>query len=321
MVRFGNILFFADDSPWVKPALQQILTAAQAWQARLTVCGVVERMTQEVRAVDRIILPTEIQRAAQRERFDELGMLIDQVTRTRSGVDRKVLVGGPSHEVVQAVIENGYDLLVKSAQGHADPTPLLFGTVDLQLLRRCPSPVLVLKPSPERRRRAVLAAVAPEPEAEEGEDLNARILGTAAAIAALEGAEMHVLHVWKARGEGLLRGGHRLGLSRSETEQWLEKSRQSYEQWLTELMAANPMPGQAPERHLEKGDASHVISDLAARIDADLVVMGTHRHTGIRGLFMGSTAEQVLGQVECSVMAVKPKGFARVAREQLSPRG
>ena len=321
MVGFGNILFFADDSPWVKPALQQTLTAAKHWQARLTVCGVVERITQEVRAVDRIILPTEIQRAAQRERYDELGVLVDQVARARSGIGRKVLVGSPSQEVVQAVMDNGYDLLVKSAQGHADPTPLLFGTVDLQLLRRCPCPVLVLKPSPEGRRRSVLAAVAPEPDALEGEDLNARILGTAAAIAALERAEMHVLHVWKARGEGLLRGGHRLGLSRTETEQWVEKSRQFYEQWLGELMAANPVLGQAPERHLEKGDASHVISDLAARIGADLVVMGTHRHTGIRGLFIGSTAEQVLGQVECSVLAVKPKGFARVAREHLSSRG
>ncbi len=320
MVGFGNILFFADDSPWVKPALQQTLTAAKHWQARLTVCGVVERITQEVRAVDRIILPTEIQRAAQRERYDELGVLIDQVARARSGIGRKVLVGSPSQEVVQAVMDNGYDLLVKSAQGHADPTPLLFGTVDLQLLRRCPCPVLVLKPSPEGRRRSVLAAVAPEPDALEGEDLNARILGTAAAIAALERAEMHVLHVWKARGEGLLRGGHRLGLSRTETEQWVEKSRQFYEQWLGELMAANPVLGQAPERHLEKGDASHVISDLAARIGADLVVMGTHRHTGIRGLFIGSTAEQVLGQVECSVLAVKPRGFAEVAKESLSSR-
>ena len=320
MVRFSNILFYADDSPWVKPALQQTLTAAKEWQARLTVYGVVERITQEVRAVDRIILPTEIQRAVQMERYDELGELIAQLGRPRPEIGRKVLIGSATHEVVQAVMDKGHDLLVKSAQGPSDPTPLLFGTVDLQLMRRCPCPVLVLKPGPEERSRSVLAAVAPEPAEAEGEELNARILGTAAAVAALEGAEMHVVHAWKARGEGVLGGGHHLGLSRAEAEHWLDKSRQSHEQWLTELVAANPVSGQAPERHLEKGDASRVISELAERIGADLIVMGTHRHTGIRGLFIGSTAEQVLGQVECSVLAVKPKGFAKVARESLSGR-
>ena len=178
--------------------------------------------------------------------------------------------------------------------------------------------MLVLKPGPEGRSRSVLAAVAPEPAEAEGEELNARILGTAAALSTLEGAALHVLHVWKPRGEGILRGGHHLGFSRAEAEQWLEKSRQSREQWLQGLLSTHPVSGNAPEVHLLRGDASRAIPELAERIGADLIVMGTHRHTGIRGLFIGSTAEQVLGQVECSVFAVKPKGFAKVAQESLS---
>ena len=48
---------------------------------------------------------------------------------------------------------------------------------------------------------------------------------------------------------------------------------------------------------------------LRAQLDADLVVMGTVGRTGIAGLFIGNTAEMVLEQVQCSVLAVKPAGF------------
>jgi len=37
--------------------------------------------------------------------------------------------------------------------------------------------------------------------------------------------------------------------------------------------------------------------------------MGTVGRIGIRGLFIGNTAEAILNQVECSVLAVKPPGF------------
>jgi hypothetical protein len=37
--------------------------------------------------------------------------------------------------------------------------------------------------------------------------------------------------------------------------------------------------------------------------------MGTVARTGIAGLLIGNTAEAILEQVQCSVLAVKPPGF------------
>ena len=39
------------------------------------------------------------------------------------------------------------------------------------------------------------------------------------------------------------------------------------------------------------------------------MVMGTVCRTGVAGFFIGNTAENVLHQVNCSVLAVKPQGF------------
>ena len=316
MIQFRKILFYADESPWTAEALSRAVAVAQKMQARLTVCGVVERVTQEVRFPDRIISPSEIQRATRMDRLDELTELLDTVGGAPKDVREQVLVGSPSHEVVRAVLEDGHDLLVKGAQGESDPTPLLFGTVDMQLLRRCPCPVWVVKPNRQGQCRRILVALGPGPSAGQGEDLNATILDIGASLAALEGAELHVLHAWKPRGETALMGG-RLGLSRGDAERWLEESRKAQAQWLADLLAARPAIGKTPETHSVRGDASRVIPALAEELRMDLIVMATVRHRGIRGLFIDSVAEQVLGQVQCSVLAVKPTGLAKVVQESL----
>jgi nucleotide-binding universal stress UspA family protein len=71
----------------------------------------------------------------------------------------------------------------------------------------------------------------------------------------------------------------------------------------------------SPSFHLPKGSAKEVIAPLAMELEADLVVMGTVAHTSIRGFFMGNTAESILDQLACSVLAVKPPGFRTPVKE------
>jgi nucleotide-binding universal stress UspA family protein len=65
----------------------------------------------------------------------------------------------------------------------------------------------------------------------------------------------------------------------------------------------------SPGFHLPKGPAKKVIASMAAELRADLVVMGTVARTGISGLIIGNTAEAILDQLTCSVLAIKPPGF------------
>jgi nucleotide-binding universal stress UspA family protein len=65
-----------------------------------------------------------------------------------------------------------------------------------------------------------------------------------------------------------------------------------------------------PHVHLVEGSADRVVLDLVRDQGIDLLVMGSLGRTGIAGLFIGNTAEEVLNQVDCSVLTVKPEGFA-----------
>jgi len=51
------------------------------------------------------------------------------------------------------------------------------------------------------------------------------------------------------------------------------------------------------------------ILDHIERHSIELLVMGTVARAGITGLITGNTAERLLPQIPCSVLAVKPKGF------------
>ncbi len=53
-----------------------------------------------------------------------------------------------------------------------------------------------------------------------------------------------------------------------------------------------------------------LIAEWVKTAHVDLIVMGTVARTGIPGLLIGSTAASILQRVNCSVLAVKPDGFA-----------
>lgn len=53
------------------------------------------------------------------------------------------------------------------------------------------------------------------------------------------------------------------------------------------------------------GHAAEQILAVADRIAADLIVMTTHGHSGVKRFFMGSTAEQVLRHADCPVFLVR----------------
>jgi len=75
------------------------------------------------------------------------------------------------------------------------------------------------------------------------------------------------------------------------------------EKYLTE---AAPQPdGFSIEHVLSEGDPAREIDRLARKHQADLIVMGTHGHTGLERLLMGSVAEAVVRLAPCPVLTAK----------------
>lgn len=61
--------------------------------------------------------------------------------------------------------------------------------------------------------------------------------------------------------------------------------------------------------HVRPGEAADVILQAAIDIDADLVIVGSRRNTGIRKLVLGSVAQRVLHDAHCPVLVAVPKDY------------
>lgn len=62
------------------------------------------------------------------------------------------------------------------------------------------------------------------------------------------------------------------------------------------------------ESHLLESAPSQAIVELATKLGADLIVIGTRGLTGLKHVLLGSVAERVLRTAPCPVLAVKADG-------------
>ena len=68
--------------------------------------------------------------------------------------------------------------------------------------------------------------------------------------------------------------------------------------------------GLSVETVVREGDPRTVIVDEATEWRADLIVVGSHGHTGLKRLLLGSVAHAVVAHAPCSVEVVRRRPTA-----------
>ena len=108
------------------------------------------------------------------------------------------------------------------------------------------------------------------------------------------GATIIIAHVEEvedaASGEGMLHSG----VQPVDSEQLVER-----------LRAVVPDHDVAYEHRLLKGRPAPEIMSFAAAAQVGMIVIGTHGRSGLSRLILGSVAEQVLREADCTVVAIK----------------
>jgi len=319
MKRFTDILCVITKPESSKATLNRAVTLAENNQAKLTVIAVARHVSVGMGIPDGGPISADLQAAAVSACEQQLEQAVAAFL-SRAKIDTKVLVGVPFIEIIREVLRNRRDLVIKACE----PMEWLnqrFGSEDMHLLRKCPCPVWLVKPSAPGTYRRVLAAVDvnnayPQDEIESRRSLNLQIIELAVSMAIADFAELHIVHAWEALGESEMRGSF-MRVPEEKVNAYVDQVRLQHASSMENLMhqvTANLDKGALeylnPEVLLVKGWARKVIPALAKKIEADLVVMGTVARTGIPGFIMGNTAESILSQLECSVLAIKPAAFA-----------
>ena len=315
MKRFKNILLVINDKVTNEVAIQKCIHLCMHNQARLTVIEVLEEFNNSTLFFGRD-RASDVLEAHLKKKKDSLNALLEPY---RKDIEMDVIVGRGKvfFEIIRAVLHHNFDLVVKTCHQQTSLKAMLFGTTDMHLLRKCPCPVWLIKPQDEIKCQSILAAVDIEPsiEIEKMDALNQQILEMATSLALSEQAELHIVHAWMVFGEDLLQSAHSEHLE-EEVSAWMKDQindikagLNEFEAKLNKTLDENGSDSLHPEVHILEGDAYEIIPRLAEEIKVDLVIMGTIVRTGLPGFFMGNTAESILNQLNCSVLAIKPKGF------------
>jgi len=304
MKRFRNILFVADRSDRLTAALDRAVALAEINGARLTVMDV----TAEIGVADYIKRAYSIDLNAQvrEQRLEFLETLMQPYTDRGVPVYATVVTGIPFIEVVRAVQRNSYDLVMKVAEHDSGLAASLFGSTDMHLMRKCPCPVWIDRADDAPVYQRILAAV--DPLDDESGNLQRLILDLATSLAEREHATLDVVHAWEMPGESMLANG-RGRIPRAELELLLRETENTHRQALDDLLSPYGLSSRAHNVHLLKGRPAQIVSGYAREQESDLIVMGTLGRTGIAGLFIGNTAENVLRETQSAVLAAKPDGF------------
>jgi nucleotide-binding universal stress UspA family protein len=210
-------------------------------------------------------------------------------------------------EITREVLRHGHDVVIMTAEGRCGFKEWLLGATSMHLMRKCPCPVWVVKPTQHERCARILAAVDTDPDDGSKDALNSTIMDLATSLAQLEQSVLHVVHVWALFGEQLLRDSGRVPAN--ELAGWLREAQDRHQRALDRLLARYDLTKLEHRIHLRKGEAASSILETAREEQVDLIIMGTICRTGIAGFLIGNTAERILQQVDCSVLTVKPEGF------------
>jgi nucleotide-binding universal stress UspA family protein len=304
MQRFKNILVFAGTGD-PAAAIKRAFEIGAENRAVVTLMDVVKPLPSAIGIMTDATSPDEIERLLIEDRRRKLVELANQFSRENLAVEIFVSCGDAAQEVTKRVLAAGHDLVVKTADG-LSTSGQLFGSTARSLMRICPCPVWVLKPQVHGEFDQVLAAVDIDADDETHINLNVHLLELANAIAKRDNAQLHVVSVWDLWMEHALRrraGDEEINAALAQHE---AKVRSKLQKLLGDCV------GEIGEIkiHLHRGKASTNILNVAEEVEADLIVMGTVCRTGVAGFLIGNTAENLLSDLTCSVLAVKPQGFA-----------
>ncbi len=310
MKQVANILFYLE-ADLDAAALNRVAEVAKASGARLTLASVVEPAGSYSPLVKRDHNLNRLEQLYIDERRNWLEEAATIISDQQVEITIRVFVGDPIETVLQAVRDGGFDLLVKTPSPTEGLRQRLFGSIDINLMRSCPCPVLIAHPKTKGYSGRAVAAVSFDAGDEAHARLNHEILNSAAFVLKTQFAavnEIHVVHAWKMYGESMLADGL-AKVPKDEFQALLKEEEEQSRKWLDELIddCRNRMDNELasffePRVSLLHGDPKVVVPDFVKKLDADILAMGTVSRKGLAGHIIGNTAEEILTRIDCSLV-------------------
>ncbi len=302
MKCFQNILVATDTRLEEHPIVEEAAEVAVHNGASLKIVDVVPDFPWTVRLTmkDHQHM-AELMRDEKQAKLDALAA---QIRERGVNVETRVLHGKTSVAVIREVMRAAHDLVLRIHKGKQSRRQGFFGNTGIRLMRKCPCAVWLINPSRVKFQH-VLGCVDTSTEDTLDAELNNRVFELAKSISHYHGGFFSIVHAWSVWNELFLQRR----MDPDEFAKLVKRNHDQTEMHLEKFLKEHGSHAADDNVHLIEGEPADVIPRFARKNDVDLVVMGTVARSGVSGVVMGNTAEQMLNRMECSVLALKPSSF------------
>ncbi|KZN61590.1 universal stress protein UspE [Pseudoalteromonas luteoviolacea] len=221
------------------------------------------------------------------------------------GLDIKAKVvwhNRPYEAIIEEVLNAQFDIVIKSTHQHDTLKSVIFTPTDWHLIRKCPTPVLLVKDQAWPEHGEIIAAVNAVSDNEQHQTLNKRIIKDALFICDLADASLSLVNTYPATPVNIA-----IEIPEFNPSQYSEAVKKHHEDETWSL--ANEFNIAKETCIVEEGLPEDVIPAIAQKKSAELVVIGTVGRTGLSAALIGNTAEHVIDSLDCDVLALKPDGY------------
>ena len=204
--------------------------------------------------------------------------------------------------IIYYTLNNQIDLVVKATKKHDDLASVIFTPTDWHLMRKCPRPVLLVKEHGWPEGGEIIAAVNVGSEDDEHAALNDKLTVIANDYASLLKGSVNLVNSYPSTP---------LNIAIEVPEFDPDTYHDAVKNHHLKEMRSHALKYGIPEDKcvVREGLPEKVIPQVAKTLDAELVVIGTVGRVGISAALIGNTAEHVIDELNCDVLAIKPDGF------------
>jgi universal stress protein E len=221
----------------------------------------------------------------------------------REKIPLDIQVGNPRDRILDKVYQERPDLLFVGAHSTEDRARAIGATAGA-LVQRAACKVVVVRQGQGGKFKSVAVCV-------DFSDASRVAMEQAVRVAAQDDAALHVLNVYTDPWQGLVKPQQVQDMMPDFNARFERAVEERLQEFCRPL--AHEMGALKAEYH-GRMSSSHgeAIVAFVQTNGCDLVVLGTRGKWSLRDFFWGSTAERVVRDCPCSVLAVKPPGFQQI---------
>ena len=205
-----------------------------------------------------------------------------------------------NHNLAESIIDAANqvraDMVMKSTHHHSALERGLITNTDWRLIRKCQSPLMLVKPNAWKPHGSIVTAVDPMHVKAEQTKLDHVLLQGAKKLGEIFEQKLHVFHSYFPFVSALFPLG-------GETDEHLHRVADHHREKVLGVMRENGVADDALE--ISRGELYSSLVNFIKKSEANILVLGALSRNFLERAIVGNTAEKILEDCPCDILVLK----------------